>query len=164
LGDAREAGKPDYEVMDSVSFHKLRTAVQENSHPAGDRAAGGLQRTLQVALSASGLFDEVELGCTDDVDQLIIGVCRCSAEILPWEAGLGVERLWRTVSSGVEWEAHHVGCTDSLMEFEGAVTVDGSGHYLTVHLVAEPAQQVASASGEDSSTTDASTLSGVATP
>jgi hypothetical protein len=25
------------------------------------------------------------------------------------------------------------------MEFEGAVTVDDSGHYITVHLVAEPA-------------------------
>ena len=146
-----------------MSFHKLRTAVQENSHPAGDRAAGGLQRTLQEALAASGLFDEVELGRTDDMDQLIIGVCRCSDEILPWEAGLGVERLWRTVSSPMEWEAHHVGCTDSLMEFEGAVTVDESGHYLTVHLVAEPSQQVAETSTDASSSTDASTLSGVAT-
>jgi hypothetical protein len=51
---------------------------------------------------------------------------------------MGVERLWRTASAGASWEAHHVGCTESLMEFEGAVTVDESGHYLTFHLVAEP--------------------------
>ena len=126
--------------MDSVSFHKLRTAVQGNSHPAGDVAAVGLQRTLQEALTASQLFAEVELGRTDDADRLIIGVCRCADGILPWEAGMGVERLWRTATAGMDWEAHHVGCTDTLMEFEGAVTVDGSGHFLTVHIVAEPAQ------------------------
>ncbi len=33
-----------------------------------------------------------------------------------------------------------MGCTSSLMEFEGAVTVDESGHYITVHVVAEPSE------------------------
>src|SRR5262245_2622588 len=136
--------------MDSVSFHKLRTAVQENAHPAGDVAAVGLQRTLEDALTASHLFAEVELGRTDDVDQLVIGVGRCADGILPWEAGIGVERLWRSVTGGMDWEAHHVACTESLMEFEGAITVDGSGHYVTVHLVAEPAQPVTTPSPESS--------------
>jgi hypothetical protein len=147
--------------MDSVSFHKLRTAVQENANPAGDVAAVGLQRTLQEALSASHLFSEVELGRTDDLDQLIIGVCRCAEGILPWEAGMGVERLWRNASAHMDWEAHHVACTESLMEFEGAVTIDGSGHFLTVHLVAEPARPSEEPSSVASPATSAAPLSPV---
>ena len=124
--------------MDLASFHKLRTAVQENAHPAADAHATAMQRTLEGLLRGSRLFSDVELGRTDDPDQLVIGVFRCAERILPWEAGMGVERLWRAASAGTNWEAHHVGCTESLMEFEGAVTLDESGHYLTFHLVAEP--------------------------
>jgi hypothetical protein len=147
--------------MDSVSFHKLRTAVQANANPAGDVAAVGLQRTLQEALAASRLFAEVELGRTDDVDQLIIGVCRCADEILLWEAGMGVERLWRSVTAALDWEAHSVACTESLMEFEGAVTVDGSGHYVTVHIVAEPAHQVEQPAPAESPSKSAAGLTSV---
>jgi citrate lyase beta subunit len=97
-----------------------------------------MQGTLEDLLRGSRLFSDVELGRTDDPDQLVIGVFRCADRILPWEAGMGVERLWRTAAAGVSCEAHHVGCTESLMEFEGAVTLDASGHYVTVHLGAEP--------------------------
>jgi hypothetical protein len=124
--------------MDITSFHKLRTAVQQNAHPADDLTATRLRTSLHTALTASRLFGEIEFGQTDDPDQMVIGVCRCSDDVLPWEAGMGVERLWLSVASDVKWEAHTVGCTDTLMEFEGAVTVDDSGHYVTVHVVAEP--------------------------
>lgn len=126
--------------MDTSSFHKLRTAVQENANPADDIAATSLRKALHAALTGSRLFGEVEFGHTEDPDQMVIGVCRCADGVLPWEAGLGVERLWLAVSADVRWEAHAVGCTDSLMEFEAAVTVDDSGHYVTLHVVAEPSQ------------------------
>lgn len=125
--------------MDMTSFHKLRLAVQENAHRAEPHHAAALQGALEQSLRASRLFAEVELGRTDDPDQMVIGVCRCADGVAPWEAGVGVERLWGVVALESKWEAHSVGCTDSLMEFEGAVTVDDSGHYITVHLVAEPA-------------------------
>ncbi len=98
-----------------------------------------VEQTLSHGLVASGLFAEVELGTTQDPDQLVIGLCRCTDGVLPWEAGMGVQSLWSRLAAHHQWEAHHVGATDSLMEFEGALTVDSSGHYLTVHLVAEPA-------------------------
>jgi hypothetical protein len=47
------------------------------------------------------------------------------------------------------------------MEFEGAVTVDGSGHYLTVHLVAEPAGQVEQPAAVETPSTSAATLTPV---
>ena len=126
--------------MDSTSFHKLRLAVQENANPADSALATHLRNSLQDALIASRLFGEVELGHTDDPDQLVIGVCRCAEGVLPWEAGMGLERLWQTVATDVPWEAHTVSCTDSLMDFEAAVTVDDKGRYITVHVVAEPSE------------------------
>lgn len=126
--------------MDVTSFHKLRLAVQENASPADSALATHLRHSLQAALTESRLFDDVELGHTDDRNQLVIGVCRCADGVLPWEAGMGLERLWQTVAADASWESHTVSCTDSLMDFEGAVTVDDKGRYLTVHVVAEPSE------------------------
>lgn len=120
-----------------AGFHKLRLAVQQNAGEAGQLPTMALQRELEQALAGSGLFETVELGRTEDPDQMVIGLCRCDTEILPWEAGLGVERLWRGATGDFQWEAHTVECTESMMEFEGAVTVDDRGHFITVHLVAE---------------------------
>jgi len=131
-----------------AAFHKLRLAVQENAHPADARSALLLQQTLQESLVNSRLFSEVELGRTDDPEQLVIGVCRCGEQILPWEAGMGLERLWRTAVADARWEAHAVECTETFLEFEGAVTLRDDGRYLTVHLVAEPPAQVVHAEGQ----------------
>jgi hypothetical protein len=124
--------------MDLTSFHKLRQAAQENSYPAGSEHVAPLLHDLQRQLRASGLFSEVELGRTGDVDKLVIGVCRCAAGILPWEAGVGVEQIWQRLTTSAFWEAHSLSSSDSLMELEGALTVDDSGRYVTVHVVAEP--------------------------
>jgi hypothetical protein len=125
--------------MESTAFHKLRTAVQDNANPADAQYAVQLRDSLQAALERSRLFSEIELGETTDPDRLVIGVCRCAADVLPWEAGIGVERLWMTAVLDAQWEAHTVSCNESLMDFEGAVTVDADGHYVTVQIVAEPA-------------------------
>ncbi|GAB3447836.1 hypothetical protein GCM10027517_32140 [Phycicoccus ginsengisoli] len=124
--------------MDQAAFHKLRLAVQENAHPAEALHARQLKRFVESALEESGLFAEVELGRTDDVDRLVIGVCRCAADVLPWEAGMALERIWMTAVVDARWEAHAVACTESIMEFEGAFTVDDSGSYVTLQVVAEP--------------------------
>jgi hypothetical protein len=125
--------------MEQAAFHKLRLAVQENAHPAESQHARALKRTVETALEDCGLFAEVELGRTDDVDRLVIGVCRCAGDVLPWEAGMAVERVWATAVVDAHWEAHTVVCTDSIMEFEGAFTVDDRSSYVTLQLVAEPA-------------------------
>jgi hypothetical protein len=125
--------------MDSASFHKLRQAVQENANPAEPHFTTALQETLHQGLAGSGLFAEVELGRTEDVDKMVIGICRCADDVAPWEAGVGVERLWGVAALDARWEVHHVTANDAYMEFEGALTVDDNGRYITFTLVAEPA-------------------------
>jgi hypothetical protein len=131
--------------MDTFSFRKLRTAVQENTRPADGRSVVALQGALREALLDSRLFSEVELGCTDDPDRMVIGLCRCKRRVSPWEAGRVMERLWRTASADSTWEAHVVGSTESLMELEGAASVGHRGRYVTVHLVAQPSEWAAQA-------------------
>ncbi|WP_406831458.1 hypothetical protein ABEG17_01350 [Pedococcus sp. KACC 23699] len=126
--------------MDTASFQKLRLAVQENANPADDRYVTALQGALDQGLRGSRLFAEVELGRTDDVDRMVIGICRCVDDVAPWEAGVGIERMWGVVAMDTRWEIHHVSSNDSYMEFEAAVTMDDSGRYITVNLVAEPAR------------------------
>lgn len=125
--------------MDMASFHKLRQAVQENATPADDHYVSALQGTLQRGLLGSRLFAEVELGRTDDVNRMIIGVCRCADDVAPWEAGVGVERLWGVAALDAQWEAHHAAANEGYLEFEGALTMDANGRFITLTLVAEPA-------------------------
>jgi hypothetical protein len=130
---------PTMERMDTPGFRKLRTAVQENGLPADSLVTRQLQRSLEAAFERCGLFSEFELGRTDDLDKMVIGVCRCAPDVLPWEAGAGVERIWRTAVLDAQWESHTVSCSESIMEFEAAATVDAEAHFVTVMLVAEPA-------------------------
>jgi hypothetical protein len=140
--------------MDAARFHRLRLAVQENAFPAETSEAGDLERTLEGELRESPLFDQVEVGRTSDPDQLIIALCRCAPGVLPWEAAHGLERLWRWAIGDPTWEAHAVSSTDSVMDFEGALTLEDGRHYLTVHVVAERTQpgglagRVAAAQGD----------------
>jgi len=139
--------------MDTTSFHRLRTAVQENGNPADDSSTTRLRDAFRDALAGSRLFGEVELGHTEDPNQMVIGVCRCADGVLPWEAGMGVERLWTALAADTRWEAHTVACTESLMEFEGAVTLDDGGRYVTVHVVAEPSEAMKQAAAAESDVT-----------
>jgi hypothetical protein len=63
---------PDDRAMDVTSFHKLRTAVQDNAVPAGSLEVLELESGLRVELEESGYFDQVEVGSTSDPDQLVI--------------------------------------------------------------------------------------------
>ena len=122
--------------MDPVSFHKLRQAVQENSAPAGTLEMFAFEHRLREELENCGLFDQVEVGCTSDPDQFVIALCRCDAQVPPWEAGYRLERVWAVLRSRSAWEAHAATITEEVMEFEAAMTLPDGTHFLTLHVVA----------------------------
>lgn len=122
--------------MDPVTFHKLRTAVQENASPGGSLEMFALEHQLREELQSCGLFDQVEVGCTGDPDQFVIALCRCDAHVPPWEAGHRMERVWAVLRSRSTWEAHAATITEEVMEFEAAMTLPDGTHFLTVHVVA----------------------------
>jgi len=122
--------------MDVTSFHRLRTAVQENAAPAGSLEVLELESGLRDELEESGYFDQVEVGSTADPDQLVIALCRCAPEVPAWEAAYRLEHVWDVLRSGSAWEAHAGIVTEELADFEGAMTSPDGGSFLTMHVVA----------------------------
>ena len=86
--------------MDVTSFHKLRTAVQDNAVPAGSLEVLELESGLRGELEESGYFDQVEVGSTSDPDQLVIALCRCAPDVPAWEAAYRLEHVWDVLRAG----------------------------------------------------------------
>ena len=136
--------------MDVTSFHRLRTAVQDNAVPAGSLEVLELESGLRGELEESGYFDQVEVGSTSDPDQLVIALCRCAPEVPSWEAAYRLEHAWDVLRAGSAWEAHAGIVTDELADFEGAMTSPDGGSFLTLHVVALRHAEAAAAPSGDS--------------
>jgi hypothetical protein len=133
--------------MRLVDYHKLRRGVQSNARPGVATELRPLEAELQVALLATGVFEDVEVGRTDDVDQLLIALCRFPAETDAEQVAKVLEQVWQDRVRYGFWEAHAASVRKGHVEFQGATRADQRGHYATVHIVAQrasvPAQRVA---------------------
>lgn len=125
--------------MDLLHFHTLRLAVQGNAYPGSGRDLQHVAENLRDLLVETGLFQEVEVESTDDPDQLVIGLCHFRPDLSEDDVAGVVERLWDERVRYPFWEAHALLLDDSYVEFEAATRSSGTGHYVTVHLVAQKA-------------------------
>jgi hypothetical protein len=133
--------------MRLVEYHKLRRGVQMNARPGMDAELRPLEERLRAGLAATGLFEEIEVGRTDDVDHLVIALCHFPGDLDAQHAADMIERLWQDHLRYGFWESHAVLVEKDHVEFQGATRADIRGHYATVHIVAQkasvPAQRVA---------------------
>jgi hypothetical protein len=120
-------------------FQTLRSGVQRNASPVQERALVAMERILRDLLSHDGVFDRVEVGHTDDPDQLLVGLCQFRPDVPDADVIAVVERLWETGLRFPFWEAHTTLAGDGFVELEGATRESVVGRYLTVHLVAQRA-------------------------
>jgi hypothetical protein len=134
--------------MDSRQFHRTRRAIQDNAWPGAEAEVVRLERALRSRLLRSGLFDEVEVGHTDDRDRLVIALCSFGAEVEAADVASRLEELWANGVSYRFWEAHALEVRPGHVELEAASRADPDGGYVTVHLVAQqahiPAQRMPS--------------------
>ena len=126
--------------MELLAFHKLRAAIQGNAFPGSGRDLASMEENLQGILMASGLFDTVEVGQTDDPDQLLIALCEFKPEHSGLDVAEVVEQLWHERVRYPFWEAHSLSVDTEHVELQAATRTSGSGHYVTVHMVAQRAQ------------------------
>jgi hypothetical protein len=130
--------------MDLIDFHRMRTAVQENSARAGDDDVVALERKVWSGLVSTGVFADVEVGHTDDPDRLVIAMCRFPGQVTADEAADALERLWLDRLRYGYWEAHATLVTRGQAELEAASRAE-SGHFVTLHVLAQqspiPAQR-----------------------
>lgn len=123
--------------MRLVHFHTLRSGVQTNASPATGRELVALEGILRDTLEASRLFDTVEVGHTDDPDQLVVGLCAYRAHLDEDMIASSLERLWDEQVRHPFWEAHSTYVEDGYVEMETATRLGASGPYVTFHLVAQ---------------------------
>ena len=126
--------------MDLMQFHKVRTAIQTDASPGRGQDLRAVERTLSEMLLDSGLFEDVEVEHTDDVDKLVIALCRFRPFYTVRDVAGRLEEIWSDKVRYPFWARHAVLCDDDQVELEGASRVGPRGHYVTVHLVAQRAR------------------------
>jgi len=94
---------------------------------------------IRQGLVDTGWFDDVEVGATDDVDNLVIGMCRFPARLNEDQVARRLARLWEEELRYPFWDAHTTLVWEDQVELEGATRSSAQGHYVTVHIVAQRA-------------------------
>jgi hypothetical protein len=123
--------------VEIAQYHKMRRAVQVNASPGSVRELRAVQDDLRAALASEGIFDEVEVECTDDLDHLVIAMFTYPEQLSRDEVVRRLEQMWEDRLRYPFWEAHTVLVDKAQIEFEGATRTSSTGHYVTVHVVAQ---------------------------
>jgi hypothetical protein len=133
--------------MELRQYHKIRTAVQSNASPGPAQTLHDVQENLASALASVGLFSDVEVGYTDDIDNLVIAMCTFPEDLTETEIARRLEMLWEDRLRYGFWEAHATLVDNGQVELEAATRASQNGHYVTLHIVAQrgfvPAQRLA---------------------
>jgi hypothetical protein len=126
--------------MNLSQFHQLRTAIPVSASPGKDADLALVEGNLRSVLMDSGLFVDVEVEHTDDVDQLVIALCRFRPEYTEADVAAWLEHMWADRVRYPFWEAHAIRPYADQVEFRAASRHSDGGHYVTVHLVAQNAR------------------------
>lgn len=122
--------------------------IQVNASPGTGAELELAESNLREMLMESGVFEEVEVGHTDDPDRLVIGLCRFRPFYTERDVAERLEEIWSDRLRYPFWEAHAFRVEPGHVEFEAATRAGELGRYVTVHLVAQqarvPAQRGAS--------------------
>ncbi len=131
--------------MDLMAFHKLRNGVKGNAFPGSRKQLANVEKNLRDLLMSSGIFEDVEVGHTDDPDRLVVAMCRFAPEYSEQDIADAMSWMWTDRVSYPYWQAHSLLVDSAHVEFQAATRDGSAGHYVTVHMVAQqtriPAQR-----------------------
>ncbi len=147
--------------MEIAQYHKMRRAVQVNASPGSVRELRAVQDDLRAALASVDIFDEVEVECTDDLDHLVIAMFTYPEQLSRDEVARRLEQMWEDRLRYPFWEAHTVLVDKAQIEFEGATRTSSTGHYVTVHIVAQQSRFPTQRTADTAPDADAVAGSGV---
>jgi hypothetical protein len=132
--------------MELTMYKKLRTAVQSNASPAGEHDVKRLEQHLREVLMSTGIFEDVEVDHTDNLDGMVIAMCTFPAHLNESQVAASLEQAWQDRLRYEFWEAHSTLVDGDQVEFLGATRTGSTGSFVTVHLVAQkgpiPAQRI----------------------
>ena len=129
--------------MELSHFHKLRSALQLSARRGAERELAEAQTRVRRSLVSAGWFEDVEVGATEDADNLVIAMCRFPARLSEERVAERLSQLWEEGLRYPFWGAHTTLVWTDQVELEGATRAGAYGHYLTVHILAQKAPQLA---------------------
>lgn len=129
----------DHSLMELGAFQTLRRAVQTNAAPPTAGEVAVVAQRLREMLISVGSFDNIEVETTDDPDGLVIGMCQFKSDVREPTIVQEIERIWEDGVRYPFWAAHSIIVDAGHVELEGATRASATGHYATVHLVAQAA-------------------------
>ena len=125
--------------MELTRFHKVRTAVQTNARPGGAADLVAAQARVRQGLADTGWFSDIEVGATDDPDNLVVGLCLFPQQLTEDRVAQRLSLLWEDRVRYPFWGVHATLVDRGQVELEGATRSSTQGHYVTVHVVAQQA-------------------------
>jgi hypothetical protein len=132
--------------MELTHYKKLRTAVQSNASPAAIEDIRQVEQNLHDTLMATGFFEEVEVDHTDNLDGMVIAMCKFPAQMSQSQVAARLEQAWQDRLRFQFWEAHTTIVDEDQVEFQGATRTGSNGSFVTLHVVAQkapiPAQRI----------------------
>ena len=129
--------------MELTQFHKLRTALQFSARRGAPAELAEMQTRVRRSLVSAGWFEEVEVGATDDPDNLVIAMCRFPARLSEEDVAQRLGELWEDTLRYPFWDAYATLVWPGQAELEGATRTSAYGHYVTVHVLAQGAPRLA---------------------
>lgn len=124
--------------MNLVAFQGLRSGLKMNAVPATSQVRRVVEVGLRSELLASGLFEVVEVGRSDDANRLVLALCTYNAGVTEDEARWAIERAWAAVSFD-HWSSHAFLTEQGHVELQAATLDRPAGRFVTVHVVAQAA-------------------------
>ena len=122
--------------MNLIAFQSLRNGLQLNAAPATSQVRKVIEAGLQAELLASGVFDVVEVGSSDEADRLVLGLCTYGAGVSEDEVRWAIERAWSALAFH-HWQAHAFLTDEGHVELQAGTLDRPGGRFVTVHLVAQ---------------------------
>ena len=124
--------------MNLAAFQSLRSGLQRNAAPATSQVRKVVERGLREELQATGVFEDVEVGASDDADRLLVALCTFPAQVEDSAVACAVETAWSALAFPY-WQAHAFLAEDGHVELQAASLDRPGGRFVTVHLVAQRA-------------------------
>lgn len=123
--------------MELAHFHRVRTAVQSNARPGAAADLVAAQERLEQGLASTGWFCDIEVGATDDLDNLVVALAVFPQQLTEERVAQRLSLLWEDRVRYPFWAVHTILVGGGQAELEGATRSSTQGHYVTVHIVAQ---------------------------
>ncbi len=120
-------------------FYQLRDGLRINAAPATAAESAEVAALLQTTLWGTGLFHNVEVDHTEDPDRLVIAMVEFAPDVPTEDVAFTLEHTWIHRVAYPFWATHSTMTDTGHVELQGAARSSSTGHYVTVHVVAQEA-------------------------